>query len=134
MYCVKQWWFVQIGSHEKLGMQVLPLRTLAPEEKKVLTVDLVKNMDPNDAANQKPRGQLMLEVEYKPFKEDEEFNMEDDGNSGVEKAPEGTPAGGGLLVVIIHEAEDVEGKHHTNPYVKLVFRGEERKTKVVART
>jgi hypothetical protein len=35
-----------------------------------------------------------------------------------------------LLVVIVHEAQDLEGKHHTNPYVRILFRGEEKKTKV----
>ncbi|KAJ1398977.1 Synaptotagmin-like mitochondrial-lipid-binding domain [Sesbania bispinosa] len=34
----------------------------------------------------------------------------------VQQAPEGTPEGGGLLVVIVHEAQDVEGKYHTNPH------------------
>ncbi|GFS38711.1 synaptotagmin A [Actinidia rufa] len=38
---------------------------------------------------------------------------------------------GGMLVVIVHEAQDVEGKHHTNPYVRILFRGEEKKTKHV---
>ncbi|KAJ8424861.1 hypothetical protein Cgig2_003148 [Carnegiea gigantea] len=43
----------------------------------------------------------------------------------------GTPAGGGVLVVIVHEAQDVEGKHHTNPFARIIFRGEKRKTKTV---
>lgn len=88
-------------------------------------------MDLNDVVNQKLCGQLMFEVEYKLFKEDEEFNMEDDGNLGVEKVLEGIFVGGGLLVVIIYEVEDVEGKYYINFYVKFVFRGEERKMKVV---
>uniref|UniRef100_A0ABL6UHM2 C2 domain-containing protein n=1 Tax=Cannabis sativa TaxID=3483 RepID=A0ABL6UHM2_CANSA len=67
---------------------------------------------------------------YKPFKEDEMPDNVEDSND-VQKAPEGTPAGGGLLVIIVHEAEDVEGKYHTNPYARLLFRGEERKTKYV---
>lgn len=37
---------------------------------------------------------------------------------------------GGLLVVTIHEAKDVEGKHHTNPYAWVIFKGEEKKTHV----
>ncbi|KAA8535993.1 hypothetical protein F0562_028471 [Nyssa sinensis] len=41
------------------------------------------------------------------------------------------PASGGLRLVIGHEAQDVEGKHHTNPYVRILSRGEERKTKRV---
>lgn len=110
-------------------MNVIPLKELTPEEPKVLTLNLLKNMDPNDVQNEKSRGDLVVEVVYKPFKEDEIPNDLEDPNA-VDKAPEGTPAGGGLLVVIIHEAQDVEGKHHTNPFVRLLFRGEERKTKV----
>lgn len=120
----------QVGKHEKMGMNVIPLKELTPEEPKVLTLNLLKNMDPNDVQNEKSRGDLVVEAVYKPFKEDEIPNELEDPNA-VDKAPEGTPAGGGLLVVIIHEAQDVEGKHHTNPFVRLLFRGEERKTKHV---
>ncbi|XP_030541494.1 synaptotagmin-2 [Rhodamnia argentea] len=120
----------QVGKHDKMGMNVVPLKELTPEEPKVLTLNLLKNMDPNDVQNEKSRGDLVVEVVYKPFKEDEIPNDLEDSNA-VDKAPEGTPAGGGLLVVIVHEAQDVEGKHHTNPYVRLLFRGEERKTKHV---
>lgn len=110
-------------------MNVIPLKELTPEEPKIMTLNLLKNMDPNDVQNEKSRGDLVVEVVYKPFKEDEIPNDLEDSNA-VDKAPEGTPAGGGLLVVIVHEAQDLEGKHHTNPYVRLFFRGEERKTKV----
>ncbi|XP_015574893.2 synaptotagmin-2 [Ricinus communis] len=120
----------QVGKHEKMGMNVVPLKELTPDEPKVMTLDLLKNMDPNDAQNEKSRGQLVLELIYKPFKEDEMPNDVADSND-VGKAPEGTPAGGGLLVVIVHEAQDIEGKHHTNPYVRLLFRGEEKRTKLV---
>ncbi|KAL2650353.1 hypothetical protein R1flu_018481 [Riccia fluitans] len=122
----------KVGSHEKIGMQVIPLKDLVPEETVTKTLDLVKNMDPNDAANQKPRGSLTVELNYKPFKEEEMNDIEEgDEDAEEEKAPEGTPAGGGLLVAIIHEAEEVEGKHHTNPYARVIFRGEEKRTKHV---
>ncbi|RWW23335.1 hypothetical protein GW17_00012422, partial [Ensete ventricosum] len=120
----------QVGKHEKMGMNAIPLKDLIPEETKSLTLDLLKNMDPSDPQNDKLRGQIVLEVTYKPFKEGEVANNINDGENEVEKAPEGTPVGGGLLVVIIHEAQDLEGKHHTNPYVRILFRGEEKKTKV----
>ncbi|KAI3930783.1 hypothetical protein MKX01_037229 [Papaver californicum] len=120
----------QVGKHDKMGMNVIPLKDLAPEEIKVLTLDLLKNMDANDAQNEKSRGQIVVEVIYKPFKE-EDMPKDAEESNGVEKAPEGTPSGGGLLVIIVHEAQDVEGKHHTNPYVRITFRGEERKTKHV---
>ncbi|CAL1383893.1 unnamed protein product [Linum trigynum] len=120
----------QLGKHDKMGMNVVPLKDLTPEVSKVMTLELLKNMDLNDVQNEKSRGQLVIELLYKPFKEDEMPNAVEESD-GVEKAPEGTPTGGGLLVVIIHEAQDVEGKNHTNPYAKITFRGEERKTKYV---
>ncbi|KAL5995643.1 Synaptotagmin-2 [Asimina triloba] len=120
---------LQVGKHDRMGMNVFPLKDLTPDESKTLTLDLLKNMDPNDVQNEKSRGQIMLELVYKPFKEGnapKEFGEE---ANEIEKAPQGTPSGGGLLVVIINEAQDLEGKHHTNPYVRILFRGEERKTK-----
>lgn len=120
----------QVGKHDKMGMNVVPLKELTPEEPIVKTLDLLKNMDLNDGQNEKSRGQLVVEFVYKPFKE-EDLPKSFEESQMVQKAPENTPAGGGLLVVIVHEAQDVEGKHHTNPYVRILFRGEERKTKHV---
>ncbi|CAI9757997.1 unnamed protein product [Fraxinus pennsylvanica] len=120
----------QVGSHDKMGLNIVPLKELTPEEPKVLTLDLLKNLNPEDVQNEKSRGQLVVEVNYKPFKDDDIPDGIEDTNA-VEKAPEGVPEGGGLLVVIVHEAQDLEGKHHTNPSVRLLFRGEERKTKTV---
>lgn len=111
-------------------MNVIQLKDLTPEEPKLMTLELLKSMEPNEPVSEKSRGQLVVEVEYKPFKDDEIPENLDDPNA-VEKAPEGTPSSGGLLVVIVHEAEDLEGKYHTNPSVRLLFRGEERKTKVI---
>ncbi|XP_051132754.1 synaptotagmin-1-like [Andrographis paniculata] len=120
----------KVGKHEKMGMNVVPLKELQADEPKVMTLDLLKNMDLNDDQNDKMRGQIVVELTYKPFKgEDLPNDLENPG--AVNKAPEGTPPGGGLLVVTVHEAEDVEGKHHTNPYVRIIFKGEERKTKQI---
>ncbi|CAM8987408.1 hypothetical protein QQ045_007893 [Rhodiola kirilowii] len=118
----------QVGKHDKMGMNVVPLKDLPANEPKVMTLELLKNMDPNDVQNEKSRGQLVVELLYKPFKEEDMPKDFEDSNA-VQKAPEGTPAGGGLLVVIVHEAQDVEGKNHTNPYARILFRGEEKKTK-----
>ncbi|XP_048234685.1 synaptotagmin-1 [Ricinus communis] len=123
----------QVGKHDKMGMNVVPLKELSPEEPKLTTLALLKNMDLNDSQNEKSRGQLEVELTYKPFKEDDLPNVLEESNA-VQKAPEGTPAGGGLLAIIIHEAQDLEGKHHTNPHVRLIFRGEERKTKTVKKS
>jgi hypothetical protein len=112
-----------------MGMHVVPLKELPPNEPKVMTLDLLKNMDSNDVQNEKSRGQLVVELTYKPFKEEDIPKGFEESNT-LQKAPDGTPATGGLLVVLVHEAQDVEGKHHTNPFVRILFRGEERKTKV----
>ncbi|XP_044488095.1 synaptotagmin-1-like [Mangifera indica] len=120
----------QVGKHEKMGMNIVPLKELTPEEPKVMTLDLLKNMNLNDVQNEKSRGQLVVELTYKPFKEEEMPTSFEESHT-VQKAPDNTPPGGGLLVVIVHEAQDVEGKYHTNPYVRLLFRGLERKTKYV---
>lgn len=124
--------FFQVGTHDKMGMNAVQLSELTAEETKVLTLDLLKNMNPNDIQNEKSRGQLVLELMYKPFSADQlPDNME--ASNDVQKAPEGTPSGGGLLVVIVHEAQDLEGKHHVNPSARILFRGEERKTKASSR-
>lgn len=120
----------QIGKHDKMGTNIVPLRDLTPDESKTMTLDLLKNMDLNDVQNDKQRGQIVVELTYKPFKE-EDLPKDFEEAGTVLNAPEGTPPGGGVLVVIVHQAEDVEGKNHTNPYVRIIFKGEERKTKQV---
>ncbi|KAB2091468.1 hypothetical protein ES319_A03G193100v1 [Gossypium barbadense] len=120
----------QVGKHDKMGMNVVPLKELTADKPKGFTLELLKNMDLNDAQNEKSRGELEVELTYKPFKEDEMPKTFEESKT-LQKAPEDTPDGGGVLVVIVHEAQDVEGKHHTNPYVTILFRGEKRKTKHV---
>lgn len=121
--------FRKVGKHEKMGINVVPLKDLPPDEAKTLTLPLLKNMDPNDVQNDKVRGHIEVELTYKPFK-DEDLPKDFEETGEVQKAPDGTPPGGGALVVTVHEAQDVEGKHHTNPYVRIICKGEERKTKV----
>nr|KAJ0188538.1 hypothetical protein LSAT_V11C900465230 [Lactuca sativa] len=52
--------------------------------------------------------------------------------SAMQTAPVGTPEGDGLIAVIIHEGEDLEGKHHTHPSVCVLFHGEEKRTKMLS--
>lgn len=109
-----------------MGLNAVPLKDLTPDEPKEFTLDLLKVIDPNDPQNEKSRGQVVVELTYKAFKEEDlGKDFEDE-----QQAPAGTPAGGGVLVVILHEAQDLEGKHHTNPYARVIFKGEEKKTKV----
>ncbi|WOL18882.1 synaptotagmin-2 [Canna indica] len=118
----------QVGKHEKMGMNIIRLNELTPNVSKTLTLHLLKNLENKDLQSDKSRGEIVVEAMYKPLKE-EDVPKDVNEKAEVEKAPDGTPSGGGLLVVIVHEAQDLEGKHHTNPYVKITFRGEEKKTK-----
>ncbi|BAT77463.1 hypothetical protein LR48_Vigan04g255500 [Vigna angularis] len=120
----------QVGKHDKMGMNIIPLKELTVDEPKVFTLELLKNLNPKDAQNEKSRGQIILELTYKPFR-NEDLAKSFKEPHPTKSPPQGTPPGGGLLVVIIHEAQDVEGKYHTNPHVRLIFRGEERRTKII---
>ncbi|XP_074561615.1 synaptotagmin-2-like [Curcuma longa] len=122
-----------VGKHEKMGMNVIRLNELIPDEPKLLTLDLLKSLDDSDVQNDKFRGQIVVEATYKTFKEDKLLKLDSEKDTVV-NAPNGTPSGGGLLVVTIHEGQDLEGKHHTNPYVCLTFRGEVKKTKHIKKS
>lgn len=120
----------QVGKHDKMGMNRIELKDLPRNEAKVMSLELVKTMEENDPQNEKSRGQIELELTYKPFDE-EQLKKEYGEANAVINAPEGTPEGGGVLVIMVHEAQDLEGKHHTNPSVRIIFRGEEKRTRVI---
>ncbi|CAD6335742.1 unnamed protein product [Miscanthus lutarioriparius] len=122
----------KVKMHDKLGMQVIPLRLLTPYESKLFTLDLVRSMNPNDPQNKKNRGKLIVELTFDPFRED---NMASDGegNASIRREADGESSGG-VLLVSVENAEDVEGKRHTNPYAEVLFRGERKKTKVIRKT
>ena len=117
--------------HDKLGMQVIPLRLLTPYESKLFTLDLVRSMNPNDPHNKKNRGQLIVELTFDPFREDNSRTsvaLDGEGNASIREG--NSESSGGVLLVSVENAEDVEGKQHTNPYAEVLFRGERKKTKV----
>ncbi|KAM0045503.1 putative C2 domain, synaptotagmin-like mitochondrial-lipid-binding domain, C2 domain superfamily [Helianthus debilis subsp. tardiflorus] len=129
----------KVGLHDKLGMQVIPLMVLKPNEKKELTIGLVKNLDSNDPRNRKPRGSITVELTFVPFVDDTtSLNGPIDlymrkqtvskklGSSFVNRA--------GLLTVTVISAKSVEGKHHNNPFALVVFKGDKRKTKILKKT
>ncbi|KAK6290281.1 hypothetical protein POUND7_001822 [Theobroma cacao] len=131
----------KVGTHDKLGMQVVPLRLLTPHETQEFSLDLVKNTNPNDPQNKKPRGQLVVQMTFNPFKEDNErfsgpLDRYASNGSGVGRLPkhDGSICGAGLLSVILQRAEGVEGKYHNNPYAVIIFKGEKKKSKLVKRT
>ncbi|XP_076937512.1 synaptotagmin-3-like [Bidens hawaiensis] len=127
----------KVGSHDRLGMQMVPLKLLTPNETKKLTLDLLKNTNIADPHKKQQRGQIMLEMTYAPFKEDNDVLNGPlspvNGENGVGPIG-GAPSGAGVLLVTVQGAEDVEGEHQNNPYAMVIFRGETKKTKVIKRT
>ncbi|KAI3778322.1 hypothetical protein L2E82_07528 [Cichorium intybus] len=128
----------KVGSHDRLGMQVVPLKVLKPNEMKELTLDLLKNTNVTDPLKKQQRGQIMLEMTYAPFREESDvvsgpINTPTQNENGVGFGGE-TPTGAGVLLVTVQGAEDVEGEHHSNPYAMIIFRGEIKKTKVIKKT
>ncbi|XP_043702761.1 synaptotagmin-3-like [Telopea speciosissima] len=129
----------KVGAHDKLGMQLIPLRLLSPHEAKEFSLDLVKNINPNDPQNKKRRGKIFVELTFKPFIEDDRFSGPLDGYVKKEsmrgKAQDDVVSNGpGVLLVTVRGAEDVEGKNHNNPYALVLFRGEQKKTKMIRKT
>ncbi|KAJ1260478.1 hypothetical protein BS78_10G235600 [Paspalum vaginatum] len=126
----------KVKMHDKLGMQVIPLRLLTPYEGKLFTLDLVRSMNPNDPQNKKNRGKLIVELTFDPFREDSSrtsMASAGEGDASVRREAD-SESNGGVLLVSVENAEDVEGKKHTNPYAEVLFRGERKKTKVIRKT
>ncbi|XP_027104965.2 synaptotagmin-3 isoform X1 [Coffea arabica] len=130
----------KVGAHDRLGMQVYPLKLLNANETKELTLDLLKSTDITDLHNKKQRGQIVLELRYAPFREDsasfsgplDRFSRK---ASRIDtKSSSESYSGAGLLSVTVYGAEDVEGSRHNNPYALIIFRGEKRKSKMIRRT
>ncbi|KAL6277689.1 hypothetical protein ACE6H2_021290 [Prunus campanulata] len=138
----------QIGTHDFLGMQIVPLKVLAPLEKKELTLDLVKNTNPYDPQNKKGRGQLVVELTYNPFIEDNaKYSGPLDANvaggnigrrrkSSIDFSFLSSLEAAGLLSVTVQGAEGVGGKNHTNPnpYCLVSFGSETKITKMLRKT
>lgn len=129
----------KVGAHDRLGLQVIPLKLLTPNEPKEFTLDLLKHTNIKDPKDKKHRGQIVLELAYDPFKEDDELSgqLKSFGRkeSGLESGSSSeSPSGAGLLLVTIYGAEDVEGEHHNNPYAVVLFRGEKKRSKMMRRT
>lgn len=127
----------KVGGHDRLGMQLVPLKVLTPYETKELTLDLLKNMNINDHQNKKSRGQLVVELKFTPFREESsKFSSQLDGcqstvNHNDRDVHDDFVGGAGLLSVKIQGATSVEGKRHSNPYAVMHYRGEKKKTKMV---
>lgn len=127
---------LQVGGHDRLGMQLVPLKVLAPYEPKELTLDLLKNTNINDHQNKKLRGQLVVELMFTPFRvESSKSGSSLDRCQSMVSQNErdlhdSFVGGAGLLSIKVQGATNVEGKRHSNPYAVTHFRGEKKKTMV----
>ncbi|KAK6136047.1 hypothetical protein DH2020_030213 [Rehmannia glutinosa] len=116
----------KVGSHDRLGTQTFPLKMLLPNEPKEVTLELLKDTNLTDPRNKKQRGQIMLELTYAPFREDNDgFSGLLEGFSRKDSVFDKTPSnisqtGAGLLLVTVQGAHDVEGSRHNNPYVLMI--------------
>ncbi|CAN1797893.1 SYT3 [Linum perenne] len=122
----------KVGGHDTLGMQVVPLRILTPQETMPLTLDLLKSTDTVDSRDKKQRGQLVVELILVPFKEDSRMSSSLDEHQELYYGD--SLNGSGLLSVTVQSAEDVEGQKHNNPYAIVLFRGERKRTKMMRKT
>lgn len=117
-------------------MQLIPLKVLKAYENKEFTLDLLKDTNLNETPQKKPRGKIVVDLTFVPFREDSsKFGGPSEGyvrkESGIDYVSDDeVQEGAGLLSVVIQEAEEVEGDHHNNPYAVLTFRGEKKRTKV----
>ncbi|XVE68870.1 hypothetical protein DITRI_Ditri09bG0104500 [Diplodiscus trichospermus] len=130
----------KVGTHDRLGMQFIPLKLLTPYETKEFKLDLLKHTYIIDPQNKKQRGKIVVELTYAPFREDSiTTDVPQDGygrkESGFDRPLDSEVfSGAGLLSVSVLGAEDVEGERHNNPYAVVLFRGETKKTKMIHRT
>lgn len=128
--------YPQVGGHDRLGMQMVPLKQLTPYETKEFNLDLLKHTNIADPKDTKQRGTIVVELTYVPFKEDssklsslsDKYSRKESGTD--KSSDEEILNGAGLLSVVVQGAEDVEGEDHNNPYALILFRGEKKKTKV----
>nr|XP_043626755.1 probable serine/threonine-protein kinase PBL26 isoform X2 [Erigeron canadensis] len=107
----------QVEIHKQVGKQDLRCSDITsgtPKTKKIWLFNL------DDCWGVRTyRGEIMVKVMYEPCTNYTIFEEV----CPLQKAPTWTPQEGGLLVVIIHEADRLEFKHHINPYVSLLFLG-----------
>ncbi|MBA0814020.1 hypothetical protein Gohar_019870 [Gossypium harknessii] len=132
----------KVGAHDRLGMQFVPLKLLTANETKEFKLDLLKHTFIADPYDKKPRGNIVIELTYAPFRE-ESIKVDGIGDvlsrkeSSLDRPSENSSevlSGAGLLSVTVQGAEDVEGLRHNNPYAVIRFRGDKKKTKKIKKT
>ncbi|KAB2085963.1 hypothetical protein ES319_A05G432600v1 [Gossypium barbadense] len=132
----------KVGTHDRLGMQFVPLKLLTANETKEFKLDLLKHTFIANPYDKKPRGNIVIELTYAPFREE---SIKVDGIGDILSRKESSQdrpsensnevlSGAGLLSVTVQGAEDVEGLRHNNPYAVIRFRGDKKKTKKIKKT
>nr|XP_043616082.1 probable serine/threonine-protein kinase PBL1 [Erigeron canadensis] len=111
---------VSVDRHDILRMALMSLTDLTPETPKARDFYIF-----NPRYNNRVVGMLKVEAVYVPITNDQ-ISIENGVLHVLQKAPLGTPVGGGLLVVIIHEGRF--GRENISVY--FLFQGESRKMPV----
>ncbi|KAK0591972.1 hypothetical protein LWI29_011078 [Acer saccharum] len=128
----------KVGGDDRLGMQLVPLKLVTPHETKEFNLDLLKHTNISVHNDKKYRGTIVLELTYAPFREDSTSALSakfDQMDSIIYRSSSNeTLSKAGLLSVLVEAAEDLEGERHNNPYALILFRGEQKKTKLLRKT
>nr|XP_043627072.1 synaptotagmin-2-like [Erigeron canadensis] len=114
-----------VEKHDHLGVTTLKLKDLNPEYPKTHKLLVITKTNAFRVCH------LEVETVYKPYTYDQILSDNESILSVLPKAPVGTPEGGGMLVVMIHEAKHLYTNDHCNPFVTLLFRGELKKTQTM---
>ena len=104
------------------------MKVITPYETKELTLDLLKNTNINYHQNKKPRGKLVVELPFGPFREESNhFSSLSDGRcrsmacQNESDLHDSFVGGAGLLSVNVQGDTNVEGKQHSIPCVVTHF-------------
>ncbi|KAJ6901870.1 synaptotagmin-3-like isoform X1 [Populus alba x Populus x berolinensis] len=119
----------KVGGHDRLGMQLVPLKVLTPRETKDFTLDLLKHTNISDSRDKET---ARTDCDSIKFSGPLDGNGEMGSVSGRSSPEEEAPLSG--AVYGFKGAEDVEGKRHHNPYALVLFRGERKRTKAIKKT
>ncbi|GJR48115.1 hypothetical protein Tco_1316218 [Tanacetum coccineum] len=103
--------------HNIVGMASLLLANLTPEYQELLDL-YIFNVEYSSSIT----GNIVIEVVFNPLAHDNIPYNEIEYTSAVHKALARTLKGGGVPVIIVHDARSLQGKNRMNPRVLMLFR------------
>ncbi|PWA85450.1 C2 domain-containing protein [Artemisia annua] len=112
--------------HNIVGMAFLLLENLTPEYQELLDL-YIFNVEYRSSI----MGNIVIEVVFKPLAHGQIPYTQTEYTSAIHKALARTLKGGGVLVVIVHEARSLQGMNHMNPHVLMLFKDISMKTKTM---